>query len=112
MQKNELNTKTKFLNLRPRINPKWLRVAVATMLLSTPFVVNCSSIANYIVPSLKDRPLRISRQAAVTEFRYYRKCGFLNLKRCEVIENDFDLTKQIDRDKFNDMGFECSVPRH
>ena len=46
----------------------------------------------------------------MTEFRYYKSCGFLGMKKCEVIENDFDLSKQEDRDKFNDMGFECSVP--
>jgi hypothetical protein len=91
---------------------KLLKAASAMMLLSTVSVVSCASLYNYIVPSLKDRPLRIARQAAVTEFRYYKACGFLKMKRCEVIENNFDLTKQEDRDKFNDMGFECSVPKH
>lgn len=66
------------------------------------------------MPSLKDRPLRIDTETARTVFRYYRSkpCGIAKLFKCreEVLEYDFDLSSKDDRIKFNQMGFECSVP--
>ncbi len=66
------------------------------------------------MPILKDRPLRVDIETPRTAFRYYKSvpCGFAKMFKCkkEVIEYDFDLTKKADRIKFNEMGFECSVP--
>lgn len=66
------------------------------------------------MPTLKERPLRIDVDTPKTVFRYYQQvpCGIGNLFRCkkEVIEYDFDLSLRSDRLKFNQIGFECSVP--
>lgn len=64
---------------------------------------------------LKSRHLRIVRSPTgpKTEYRYYEKykCGIFKLSDCweERIMNDFDLTKDEDIRKLNDMGFELSV---
>jgi hypothetical protein len=64
-------------------------------------------LANYFLPPLNQRHLRISLDGPYTEYRWYKKCGAF--KRCEVIEKDFDFTKAEDRKKFFEMGFNCSV---
>ena len=84
------------------------------MLFFTLFGWSCATLGNYIVPPLHQRWLRISRKEPKTEFRWNdkRRCGLFNMSTCrdvEMIENDFDFTKQVDRDKFNDMGFICRV---
>lgn len=94
---------------------KWRRVLLGTTLLSTLSVSSCATFANYIVPTLKDRSLRVDIESARTVFRYYITvpCGVWNLFDCrkEVLEYDFDFNSIEDRKKFNDMGFECSVPK-
>lgn len=67
-----------------------------------------------MLPPLNQRHLRLSLDGAYTEYRYYkgRPCGLFNKFTCydqEVIIKDFDFNKQEDRQKFNDMGFDCSV---
>jgi len=77
------------------------------------FVSSCATFANYIVPNLKDRYLRVSLDRPSTEYRYYTpyKCGLWGMLTCwkEEISYDFDFTKAEDRKKFQDMGFECHV---
>ena len=43
-----------------------------------------------------------------------KPCGWGGFFRCkeEVLEYDFDLSKREDRVKFNQMGFECLVPKN
>ena len=94
---------------------KWPRAKIGMMLWCIASGLSCATSATYIVPLLKDRPLRIDIETPRTVFRYYRAkpCGIGGLFKCRegVLEYDFDLSKKEDRVKFNQMGFECQVPQ-
>ena len=73
-------------------------------------------MAGYSLTPLNRRHLRISKEGAFTEYRWYdHVCLHRVLGLCvyyrmvERLEKDFDFTKIEDRKRFNDMGFDCSV---
>lgn len=89
-----------------------LNLILAMMLFLIVSSLSCATSANYFLPPLKNRHLRIV-EGGITEYRWYKshRCGFAKLLICydEVIERDFDLKKKEDVIRFNQMGFECSV---
>lgn len=91
----------------------WRRDLCVTTLLLILTSANCSTLANYFLPPLNKRHLRVSKDGPFTEYRWFEKygCGIMKLGTCyrEHIERDFDFTKAEDRARFNDMGFDCSV---
>lgn len=94
----------------------FLKGLCATTLFSICTSVSCSTLANYFLPPLNKRHLRVSRAGPFTEYRWTeRACKTRVLGLCiknesiEHIEHDFDFTKEADRKNFNDMGFDCSV---
>lgn len=94
--------------------PKSPKGRIVTTLSFILFGSSCGTFANYIVPQLKDRPLRVDIETPRTVFRWYKSvpCGAFGVFRCreEVLEYDFDLSAREDRVRFNQLGFECSVP--
>jgi len=95
---------------------KWQKVLCATMLILIALTASCATLANYFLPPLNQRHLRVSLDGAFTEYRWYeRVCAKKLLGICvkhedlEHLEKDFDFDKVDDRKKFNDMGFDCSV---
>ena len=92
---------------------KWQKAMLVMMLCLICMIVSCSTLANYFLPQLSQRHLRVDLSGPFTSYRWYEpyKCGFLKLKTCytEHVEHDFDFTKADDRKKFNDMGFDCAV---
>lgn len=77
---------------------------------------NCSTLANYFLPPLNKRHLRISKEGPFTEYRWHEEiCKKKLLGICvkhetvDHLEVDFNFEKEDDRAKFNDMGFDCSV---
>jgi hypothetical protein len=74
--------------------------------------------ANYFLVPLNQRVLRLSRKGAHTEYNWTDKvCVKKVLGICIRhdypirTEIDFDFTKQVDRDRFNEMGFKCSIEK-
>jgi hypothetical protein len=78
--------------------------------------LNCASqgLGAYSLLPVSQRTLRLSLDGPRTEYRWYpaRPCSWFKMFRCydqEKIEIDFDFTKESDRKRFNELGFECSV---
>lgn len=73
-------------------------------------------MANYFLPPLKSRVLRIDLDSPTTAYRWFEEyCARKIIGICvkhsyrEHIEHDFDFTKKEDRLKMNEMGFVCKV---
>lgn len=61
---------------------------------------------------LKDRTLRISKDKAGFEYRYYKtiKCGFLKLKTCrDEVVDFYNLSDPIVRKQLIEIGFVLKV---
>lgn len=61
-----------------------------------------------MVPPLKDRSLRLSKDKPALIYHYYtpRKCGFLNLGTCwDEHTDEYDLTDKSIRQNLIDLGF-------
>lgn len=73
-------------------------------------------MANYYLPPLNERKLRIDLETPRTVFRWYEEyCATKILGICvnraytEHLEYDFNFDIKADRIKMNDMGFVCQV---
>lgn len=73
-------------------------------------------MANYFLPPLKERILRIDLNSPTTVYRWFEEyCSKSIVGICvrhsyrEHLEHDFDFTKVEDRRKMNDMGFVCQA---